>query len=66
MYFGPGVEQHLIMQNDTNHLRRRSLVRVAWATVARSVFNVGKAEEESPTTVSLFDEKTLNGISSCA
>ena len=46
-------------RNETNHLSRRALVQLAGLTVAGSIAGVGKAE--SPSAVSLFDGKTLDG-----
>jgi hypothetical protein len=48
------------MQNGTNYLSRRRLVKLAGITVAGSVVRIGNVEGESP-TASLFDGKTLDG-----
>jgi hypothetical protein len=48
------------MRNETNHLSRRALVKLAGITVASPVMGVGSAEGESRAG-SLFDGKTLDG-----
>src|ERR1700680_3041692 len=48
------------MRNETNHLSRRALVKLAGITVAGAVVGIEKAEGESPIG-SLFDGKTLDG-----
>ncbi|HXB72462.1 MAG TPA: DUF1080 domain-containing protein [Candidatus Acidoferrales bacterium] len=52
--FGP-----VTMQNETNHLSRRALLKLA-GIAAASVAGVGNAEGPAPTG-SLFDGKTLDG-----
>ena len=42
-------------------ISRRAVVKLAGITVAGSVAGLSNAEEESPTAVSLFDGKTLDG-----
>src|SRR6266699_1367135 len=49
------------MQNRTNHLSRRALVKLAGITAAGAVAGVGNVKGESPMAVSLFDGKTLHG-----
>ena len=50
----------MAIQNGTNHLSRRRLVKLAGITVAGSVAGIRNAEGE-PLTASLFDGKTLDG-----
>src|ERR1700683_370421 len=49
------------MQNQTQHLSRRALVKLAGFTAAGLVAGAGNAEEESSTAVALFHGKTLDG-----
>jgi hypothetical protein len=49
------------MQNQGSHFSRRELVKLAGITVAAAAAGVGIADGASPTAVSLFDGKTLDG-----
>jgi hypothetical protein len=49
------------MQNETKHLSRRALVKLAGFTAAGFVAGAGNAEGESSTAVALFQGKTLDG-----
>jgi hypothetical protein len=54
-------QENVTIRNETNHLSRRALVKLAGITVAGSVVGVGDANGGPPTVVSLFDGKTLDG-----
>lgn len=49
------------MQNDSNQLSRRALMKFAATAAAGSFVDVGRAAGELPAGVSLFDGKTLDG-----
>jgi hypothetical protein len=49
------------MQNGTNHLTRRTFVKLAGIAAAGSVVGVRNAEAKSPKSVSLFNGKNLDG-----
>jgi hypothetical protein len=55
------AQENAIMRNETNHLSRRALVKLAGITVAGSVVSVRNVGAESPRAVSLFDGRTLDG-----
>jgi len=49
------------MPNQTSHLNRRALLKLAAVAAAGAAGGTGYLEGESPTAVSLFDGKTLDG-----
>jgi hypothetical protein len=55
--FGPEGTGEVMMQNQMNLLSRRAMVKLAGIAVA----GFGNAEAESPSAISLFDGKTLDG-----